>query len=283
MKQLKIIEYKNRIGVFGACCFSPEQTFECGQCFRFERNNAGEYEGIASSHFARILLEGEAVVFRDSTVNEVRDFWIPYLDLERDYEKIVCSFPENSHISTAAHCCSGIHILKQDPWETLCSFIISQNNNIPRIKKIVKSLCENFGEKLDCGGYSFPDIEKIAAAGVEGLSIIKSGFRAKYIIDAAEKVAGGKINLETLKLMTYEQAKAELIKIKGVGEKVASCVTLFGLGFLNAFPVDVWIKRVLQKYYGEDFDIGYFGEYAGIAQQYLFHYERGNKKFRHFS
>lgn len=262
-----------KIKVSGAGTFSASQTFECGQCFRFDKNENGEYEGIASGNFARISDgdDGE-VLFSGTTMDEVKNFWVSFLDLERDYEKIVGAYSEDSHIGVAARACSGIRILKQDPWEALCSFIISQNNNIPRIKKIIRLLCENFGEKTKSGHFTFPDAKTLAEA--ESLAVIRSGFREKYIKDAAQKVADGEIKLEVLKMMPYEQAKAELMKIKGVGEKVASCVALFGLGFLGAFPVDVWIKRVLEKHYDADFDPSSFGEYAGVAQQYLFHYER---------
>lgn len=279
MNNLIITQVEEKIKVSGAGVFSASQTFECGQCFRFDKNENGEYEGVAtdspsaSGHFARISNSDDGeVLFSGTTMDEVKNFWISFLDLERDYEKIVSTYSEDSHIGVAARTCSGIRILKQDPWEALCSFIISQNNNIPRIKKIIRSLCENFGEKTKSGHFTFPDARVLAEA--ESLAVIRSGFREKYIKDAAQKVADGEIKLEVLKMMPYEQAKAELMRIKGVGEKVSSCVSLFGLGFLGAFPVDVWIKRVLEKHYDADFDPSSFGEYAGVAQQYLFHYER---------
>ena len=164
--------------------------------------------------------------------------------------------------------------MRQDPWEALCSFIISQNNNIPRIKKIIASLCALLGEEISEGVYDFPTPESIARVGASGLAPIKAGFRAAYIADAAEKVATGKLDLNSLYHVSLEDAVTALCTIKGVGPKVAGCVALFGLGHMDSFPIDVWIKRVIEKYYDKDFTPKVFGEYAGIAQQYLFYHER---------
>ena len=142
------------------------------------------------------------------------------------------------------------------------------------IKKIINSLCVSLGDPVEGGGYSFPSAERILEAGEEGLAPIRAGFRVKYILDAAQRVASGNIDLEAISSLSYEQAEMELMRIKGVGKKVASCVLLFGYGFLSAFPIDVWVKRVIEKYYDEDFDPLSLGEYAGIAQQYLFYRER---------
>ena len=201
-----------------------------------------------------------------------REFY-GYFDLERDYGAIIKSYSDDKHISSAAIEGGGIRIFRQDPWETLVSFIISQNNNIPRIKKIIESLCTLLGEEKN-GYYSFPTAESIRKAGIDGLAPIKAGFRAKYIVSAAEMVASGEISLEYLKVCGYAEALEILKRIKGVGDKVANCVLLFGFGYYEAFPIDVWVKRVINKYYGEGFDPAALGKYAGIAQQYLFYYER---------
>ncbi|MBR2877035.1 MAG: DNA-3-methyladenine glycosylase 2 family protein, partial [Clostridia bacterium] len=171
---------------------------------------------------------------------------------------------------------NGIRILKQDEWETICSFIISQNNNIPRIKKIIENLCETFGEK--CGeGYSFPKAETLAKLEVEDLDVLRAGFRSKYILDAAQKIASGKVDLEAIKKMDFENAKSELIKIKGVGEKVAQCSLLYGFARMEAFPVDVWVKRIVSELYPEGLPECINGT-QGIAQQYLFHWRRNLEK-----
>ena len=171
----------------------------------------------------------------------------------------------------------GIRILRQDEWEALCSFIVSQNNNIGRIKKIIARMCEKFGEPFESGGkiyYSFPSAEALACASEIDIFSCGTGFRAKYISDAAKKVASGEINLESISSLDDENARAELMKICGVGPKVANCTLLFGFHRLSSFPIDVWIKRVLDKYYKNGIDLGDLGDYAGVAQQYLFYYER---------
>ena len=177
-------------------------------------------------------------------------------------------------VRNALNSAKGIRILRQDRWETLCSFIISQNNNIPRIKGIIGRLCEAFGERID-GGYAFPSADRIASLTEEQLAPIRSGFRARYILDAARRVTDGRTDLDAVSAMIYDDAKKYLMQIKGVGNKVADCVLLFGYGFFDAFPKDVWIKRVIEKYYGENFDESIFKPYGGIAQQYLFYSERG--------
>ena len=174
----------------------------------------------------------------------------------------------------------GIRILRQDKWEAICSFIISQNNNIPRIKKIVLSMCEKYGERvcfLDKDYYSFPSASVLLEAGVEEIFNLKTGFRAKYIIDACEKIASGEISLDLIDgEPSYEKCVEMLCKIKGVGLKVASCALLFGFNRTEAFPIDVWIKRVIDNRFNGSLDISSLGKNGGIAQQYLFYYERYN-------
>ena len=174
---------------------------------------------------------------------------------------------------------NGIRILHQDHWEALCSFIISQNNNIPRIKKIIEALCSAYGDVIyiDENGknyYSFPSPEKILEAGEKKIFELKTGFRAKYIIDAARKVSSGEISFEEIEKASTDEAMKILCKICGVGPKVASCVLLFSFRKYDCFPIDVWVKKILDKYYPDFTGKEYFGEYAGIAQQYLFYYER---------
>ncbi len=253
--------------------FDPFVSCECGQCFRFERIDDNEYLLYACGRGLTVKRTEQGWLFCDITEEEFKNSFITYFDLERDYAAIIDSFSNDKNIARAAKSGGGIRIFRQDGWETLISFIISANNNIPRIKKIINSLCCLLGEERN-GCYSFPTPEKIVNAGIEGLAPIKAGFRAKYIYDAACKVVSGEVSLEYVKDCGYMQALAELKKIKGVGDKVANCVLLFGFGYYEAFPIDVWVKRVIEKYYGEGFDPTVFGGYAGIAQQYLFYYER---------
>lgn len=253
--------------------FDPFVSCECGQCFRFEKISENEYSLIACGRQLNIKRVAEGWLFANIDEAEFNEKFIPFFDMERDYSAIISSFSSDEAISRAAVAGGGIHIFRQDPWETLISFIISQNNNIPRIKKIIDSLCRLLGNENN-GIYSFPTAERIAEAGIEGLAPIKSGFRAKYIVDAAQKILSGEVSIKRVAEEGYEAALDELKLIKGVGDKVANCVLLFGFGYYEAFPIDVWVKRVIGKYYPADFDPKTLGKYAGIAQQYLFYYER---------
>ncbi len=253
--------------------FDPFVSCECGQCFRFEKITEREYSLIARNKKLYIIKEEGGWLFRDMEIDEFKADFVSYFDLERDYGGIIKGFSCDATVTKAASICDGIRIFRQDPWETLISFIISQNNRIPRIQKIINSLCELLGEQKD-GFYCFPSPEKILNAGISGLAPIKCGFRDKYIIDAAQKVASGEISLDEIAKMGYLPALEELKKIKGVGDKVANCVLLFGFGYYEAFPIDTWMKQIIDKYYPNGLDPKDFGAYAGIAQQYLFHYER---------
>ena len=171
-------------------------------------------------------------------------------------------------LKDAAKNAPGIRILAQEPWEALCSFIISQNNNIPRIKGIISRLCETFGKKSG-ESYTFPSAETLAVLEPDDLQNLRAGFRAGYIIDGARKVASGEIDLEALRNMPIETAREKLMTIRGVGPKVAECTLLYGLHRLEAFPIDTWIKKAMSTLY-EGLKPEDFGEYAGIAQQYIF-------------
>lgn len=255
--------------------FDLKTTLECGQCFRFYEENDGSFTVLSGDKLVKVLLNEDKLVFYLSGEEDI-NYWINFFDLYRNYDNIISdlSFSDNV-FSKITFEVSGIRILNQQPWETLCSFIISQNNNIPRIKGIIKRLCENFGERI-CGlneYYSFPSADTVSRLNEDDLSILRAGFRTKYIIDAAKKVSVGEVNLEMLKDVDIETARNELMKIHGVGPKVADCTLLYGIHRLEAFPMDVWMKRAMKKLY-PGFDSSIFGKFAGIAQQYIFHYSR---------
>ena len=252
------------------------ETLDCGQAFRWEYLGDGVWQGVAYNRYLKLHEKDDKIIFFDTTKEDFYNICYSYFDLDRDYEKIVSTLSENPILKDAATFGKGIRILKQEPWETLCSFIISQNNNIPRIKGIIGRLCENFGEEISEGIYTFPTAEKIAGLSLDDLSVIRSGFRAKYILDAAKKIATGEIDLENLKFLDTEDARNELMTIYGVGKKVADCMLLFGLSHINAFPQDVWIKRAMEKLFGGDLPQCAKG-YEGIAQQYIFHYAHTTK------
>ncbi|MBE6729497.1 MAG: DNA-3-methyladenine glycosylase 2 [Ruminococcaceae bacterium] len=255
--------------------FDLKKTFECGQCFRWEQNENGFWQSIVGGKEINASQDDTNIVLFPCSKEDFDEFWFNYFDLGRDYSAINEVLNNDKTLKNAVKYGKGIRILNQEPWETLCSFIISQNNNIPRIKGIISRLCENFGEKKSFG-YTFPSAEKIASLSVDDLAVLRSGFRAKYIIDAAKKVTSGTINLDELKKLDSDSAREILTTIYGVGEKVADCTLLFGLGHTNVFPKDVWIKRALSVLYNGKFPDCALN-YEGIAQQYLFYYARETK------
>ncbi|MDO4869869.1 MAG: DNA glycosylase [Bacillota bacterium] len=261
--------------------FDPDQIFDCGQCFRWEKSEEGYWEGIvgcgSKSRHARLSYEpdcGRLIIDEDRSKGSAADaaedraFWTNYFDLDRDYGKIKAQLTDGDEVmAKAIEFGSGIRILRQDSWETIVSFIISQNNNIPRIKKCIKSLAEL------CGGRSggIPDSKTLAAMQPEDLDICRLGYRARYLVETAHQV-------EELGMPEdYEGLRS----ICGAGPKVASCIDLFGLGNLDSFPIDVWMKRVMNQLYGiaendakamGEYAAAHFAPYGGIAQQYLFYY-----------
>ncbi len=271
------------ITVGGIGNFSPEKTFDCGQCFRFDPAESG-VSGIAHGKRVSLRLAGDALRIDGITPDEFLDTWMHYLALDEDYGAIDQAIadallPETGGriLADAAKISAGIRILRQEKWETLCSFIISQNNNIPRIKKIIDAMSREWGERIGDDDYAFPTAKALADAGEDKIFALRTGFRAKYIADAARTVAEDTAFLDRVSdCADYDAADEMLRRIKGVGPKVSACTLLFGFGRTDAFPIDVWIKRVIDKYFPEGLDPSIFGNAAGIAQQYLFYYERYN-------
>ena len=253
--------------------FDLEETLDCGQAFRFSKQPDGSFFGIVLDKPLHISKCDDGFIL-DGEGDEA--FWLDYFDADTDYSELKKTYSSDKTLKDACEYASGIRLLKQDAFEALISFIISQNNNIPRIKGIIERLCENFGEECK-GGYTFPTIERLSKVTVEELSVIRAGFRAKYIVDAVSKINSGEINLEEIKSMPIEDARKTLMTIKGVGPKVAECVLLYGMHRVEAFPLDVWMKRVMEKYYPDGFPEE-FRKTAGIAQQYLFHFVRTKDK-----
>lgn len=256
--------------------FNLEETFDCGQCFRWQRVNENTFDGVAFNRYLQICEKEDKVVLINTSREDFDIIWRKYFDLDLKYNEVKSNLSKiNNTMKVACDYAPGIRILSQDPWEALCSFIISQNNNIPRIRGIITRLCEGFGEEIYNGIYSFPDADVLSKLSEDDLKPLRSGFRAGYILDAAKKVAGKEVDLEAIKTMDIDLARLELKKIKGVGPKVAECTLLYGFHRLEAFPMDVWMKRAMTELFAgmlpED-----FGCYAGIAQQYIFHYSRMN-------
>lgn len=249
--------------------FDLEATFETGQCFRWEKTGKNRWEGVAFGRRLSAEQREDAVVLGGAP----EDALISYFDLNRNYAALKKQFSQDPALRKAVEFAPGLRLLKQDPWETLCSFILSQNNNIPRIKGIVAKLCEAFGDSMPGGVWAFPSAQRLAQLDESALAPLRAGYRAAYLIDAAQKTASGEICLDRIAAMPLDEARAVLKKIKGVGPKVAECALLYGFGRAECFPVDVWIRRVLSCLYPGGFPQK-FAPVAGIAQQYLFSYAR---------
>ncbi len=270
-------EFKNNnVYIYGLPDLDLPHTLDFGQAFRWTQNEKGIWSGVAFNKYLKLeKLANNSIVLYNTTEDDFNNIWYNYFDLDRDYESIILQLSKNETLKKACEYSHGIRVLNQEPFETLCSFIISQNNNIKRIKGIIERLCENFGEKKK-GFYTFPTAEKLASLTLDDLAVLRSGFRAKYLLDAAKKVVNFEIDLYNLKNLSLDQARAELMKISGVGPKVADCCLLFSHHHATAFPKDVWIKRAMSVLFQDELP-ECAQEYAGIAQQYIFFYARDTK------
>lgn len=259
--------------------FSAKKIFDCGQCFRWNENPDGSYTGVALGRAARVR-EDRGSVYITGTIEDFETVWSDYFDFGSNYARRRKLCAVDDYMLAASEYGRGIRILNQDRWEALCSFIISQCNNIPRIKKIVETMSSLWGEGTELEGReyrAFPDAERVAALSERDLEPLRSGYRAPYILNAARMVSEGRLDLEALSKLEYAEAKRCLMELPGIGEKVANCVVLFSLRMPSAFPIDVWIKKAIAEHYPNGLDTSVFGENAGLAQQYMFYYQRDRK------
>ena len=251
--------------IFRSADLDLEQTLDCGQAFRWEKTGENTFSGYFFRTPLTISQNGSEFTLFNTSESDFLDKWADYFDLNTDYGELKRRFSEDETLSKACSYAWGIRLLRQDSWETLISFIISQNNNIPRIKGIIGRLCEKYG--------GFPEKEQLKDITAEDLGFLRAGFRGKYLADCCGRVHSGDINLDEIKKLPLDEARKALMRIKGVGPKVADCVLLFGMYRTEAFPRDVWIKRVMETYYPNGIPECAKG-FEGIAQQYLFHYIR---------
>ncbi len=283
--------------------FKLKHIFECGQVFRFEEIIEGNFIIIAFGKVIELKEEGNNVLIYNSTEEEVRNLWLKYLDLDRDYSKIKSELSKDTLLRESIEFGYGVRVLNQDPFEMLISFIISARNNIPSIKKTVNKIAVKWGKEVQYKGntyYTFPNILEIKDATLEEIQETGASFRSKYIIDTIKNVYNSikenstineddlslKYNLDYIKSLNDDDCHNALQEFKGVGAKVADCIMLFSMEKTSAFPVDVWVKRAMIHFYGAEdsslnkiriFARNKLGNLAGFAQQYLFYYARENK------
>lgn len=289
---VKVEQIKDTVVISGLKDFDLEQTMECGQCFHFIKLGENEYGISAYGRLLHAKQDKDSLCLYNTSIEDFEKIWRRYFDLDRDYGEIKeFLIKGDKKLTEAVETMWGVRILNQEFFETLISFIISQNKQIPHIKQIVANISKGYGEYLgEINGhefYRFPTAKELSAADEEALRACKTGFRAPYIWNAVQFVKDGILVEEELRSCDIEECRNKLMQIKGVGMKVANCVSLFGLGHREAFPVDVWIKRIMEVLYFdgqersnkeiEEYGVGRFGSYGGYAQQYLFYYGKTEK------
>lgn len=278
MDQLQVIDSNSLRLPGGAEVFHLAATLDCGQAFRWRPLPDGRWEGVAGGHYLQLEQQGPDILLQGPcAATGALPFWQQYFDLDRDYPALWQKFRRNPTLRKALDRCPGIRVLRQQPWETLCTFILSANNNIPRIKGIVERLCDGWGDPLPGTSLrTFPTPERLASLTPEDLAPLRAGWRTAYILDAARRVAEGRLPLPELETLPTPEALERLREVKGVGVKVAQCTLLFAYARVECVPMDVWMKRVMAEFYPDGFP-GYLRPYGGIAQQVLFSYIRGRE------
>lgn len=244
-------------------------TLDCGQCFRWKEEEDGIWHGFAGGRSVRVARTKDGLIFFGTTADEVNGFWADYFDLRRDYDKFLQELSKDKAVREAIRQYGTIRILRQEPWEAMCSFIISACNNIPRIKQIIERLCTLFGEPLS-DGFAFPSARSLSVLTPEDLSPIRAGFRAPYIISAAKKVTADSAIFDRLRSEGEGAARRELMTFDGIGKKVAECTMLFSLGYGSVFPTDTHVKAAVGELYPNGLP-ECFSVFPGLAQQYVFY------------
>jgi len=271
--------------------FDVEQIFDCGQAFRFKKVEEGIYEGVAHGAYLKVSHVENGVFLWPCDIDAFENTWCNYFDLKTDYGNIKRTLIEiDPFFKRATEFGSGIRILRQDPWEMILSFIISANNNIPRIQGSIEKLSKMYGEPaLSPNGilkYSIPSAESLSNADLSDIRACGVGYRDKYIKKTAEMIVSGAVDINKVLQLTPYQAEETLLTLSGVGKKVADCIMLFGFSYMSAFPVDTWVKKAISKHFLDEsvslkeiqsFAHGRFGNLSGYAQQYMFYYIREGK------
>ncbi|WP_455539630.1 DNA-3-methyladenine glycosylase family protein [Terrisporobacter sp.] len=286
---MNIIEKENQIILKGISeNFEPQHVFECGQCFRWIRQEDDSYTGVFQGKVINVKKENDLIIFDNTNKEDFENIWFDYFDLGRNYTNIKNELRAmDEYLEKATEFGKGIRILQQDGWEMLISFIISANNRIPMIQRAINNLSERYGKFIgEYRGkkyYAFPTPQELSKVSVEDIRACQTGFRDKYIKGVVDYVTEHDEDVLSYRKLSTDECIKELIKFSGVGPKVADCIALFGMQKYDTFPVDVWVKRVMEEFYVEDnlslpkirkFALDKFGDLAGFAQQYLFYYAR---------
>ena len=297
MEQIYIIKNVNS--------FEPKHIFECGQCFRWNLEKDGSYTGVVANNVINVKKEQNDIIIKGIFKDNIKDVCNRYFDLDTDYLEIRNKLSKiDNNLKTSVDYGNGIRILKQDVWETIISFIISANNNIPRIKGIIERLSQKYGKEIEWNGnkyYTFPTIDELSKASVKELRELGLGFRDVRVFETTRIISNKIIDIEELeKMEDVEKLRTQLLRLPGVGPKVADCIMLFSMKKFEVFPIDVWVKRVMKELYNDEiekieinnknhfkysknskenekileFANQKFGKIAGLAQQYLFYYRR---------
>ena len=273
--------------------FEPKHIFECGQCFRWDEEPDGSYTGIVNNNVINVKKVDNTVYFTSLGADNLKELVDYYFDLGRDYEKIKATLSKiDEYLENSIRYGNGIRILNQDLWETIISFIISANNNIPRIKGIINRISQKYGNKIEWNGkeyYTFPTVENLAKATVEDLRNLGLGFRDVRVYETTHKILNKEVDLEKLhQEPDTQKVRDTLLTLSGVGPKVADCILLFStLKRFDVFPIDVWVRRVMNELYIKNEDETKvnkreieklakekYGDLEGLAQQYLFYWKR---------
>lgn len=263
---------KDGMKISGISGLSLPETLDCGQCFRWKPDENGNWRGVVHGVCRSIRQEEDGITILGADEEEFSSIWYDYFDFGRDYDALKAEFAECEILHEACEFAPGIRVLHQEPWEAFITFIISQNNNIARIKGIVERICCAFGSETAEGMYAFPTAEQLSAVSAEEFAKLGCGYRAEYLAAAASEVQSGRLDLAAVAEMPTAQARKRLLEVLGIGPKVADCVLLYGLGKTDCCPADVWMKRVISTLGGSM--PACVTDYAGIAQQFLFHYAR---------
>ena len=275
--------------------FNSMHIFECGQCFRWNLQDNGNYIGVVKNSVIEVIEKDDEVIFRGVSEDNLKDIVVDYFNLNKDYGEIKNKLSKiDDYLKESIKFGNGIRILNQDIFETIISFIISANNNIPRIKKIIENLSKNYGKEIEYDGktyYTFPTVKSLSKATAADLRNLGLGFRDKRVYTTTRMILKNEFDIEKIKnFKDTEMIREELLKLDGVGPKVADCILLFAFNRYDVFPIDVWVRRVMNDLYIKNPDESKvskveikklaeekYGELAGLAQQYLFYWKRENR------